>query len=120
MTTNDKKSRTMGLRITDKIMAEVRIKMGEKSAEYAFISTLKEAAVPYSVLGSLLNKDPNHLRDLITLRKRYADEREHEIICVKLKKVLDQALDDGLLPCSDLSVIDPILRLTLRVMALSK
>lgn len=118
--TTERKTRTMGLRITDKIMAEVRIKMGENSTEYAFISTLKEANVPYSVLGSLLDRDPNHLRDLITLRKRYTSEVEHELICVKLKKLLDRALDDGLLPCNDLSVIDPILRLTLRVMALSK
>lgn len=113
---DEKKKKVIGLRIADKTIEEIKMKAGEDSQEYAFIMTLKESNVPFSILAQMLNEDQSHLRDCITYRKKFPDELK-ERVCVKFKKVLDVALDEGLLPCSDVACVQPILTLTLRVMA---
>lgn len=112
------KKRVIGLRINQKTIDEVRMKAGPDSIEYQFLITLKESNVPYAVLSNMLGLPQDTIRNLVTYRRKYEDDAQRERICVKFKKVLDRALDEGLLPCTDVAVVEPILRLTLRVMAL--
>lgn len=115
---SDEKKKIVSLRINPKTIEEVRVKAGEQSVEYHFIKTLKDSNVPYSILSNILDIPADNLRNCITYRRKYDDEAQRERVCVKFKKVLDRAMDEGLLPCSDIAVVEPIIRLTLRVMAL--
>nr|DAL10809.1 MAG TPA_asm: hypothetical protein [Caudoviricetes sp.]DAP70088.1 MAG TPA: hypothetical protein [Caudoviricetes sp.] len=115
---SDEKKKIVSLRISPKTIEEVREKAGEQSVEYQFIKTLKDSNVPYSILSNILDIPADNLRNCITYRRKYEDESQRERVCVKFKKVLDRAMDEGLLPCSDIAVVEPIIRLTLRVMAL--
>ena len=117
---SEEKKRIISLRISPKTVEEVKAKAGEDSVEYQFLTTLKEANVPYSILSNILNVPQNHLRDCITYRRKYESDAQKEMVCVKFKKVLDRAMDEGLLPCTDVAVVEPLLRLTLRVMALGQ
>lgn len=117
---SEEKKKIMALRISPNTIQEVCDKAGKDSPEYQFIVTLKDANVPYAVLSNIFDMPADTLRNLITYRKKYEDDVQRERICVKFKKVLDRALDEGLLPCSDVAVVEPILRLTLRVMALGQ
>ena len=115
---SDEKKKIVSLRISPKTIEEVRSKAGDESLEYQFIETLKDSNVPYSILSNILDIPADNLRNCITYRRKYDDETQRERVCVKFKKVLDRAMDEGLLPCSDIAVVEPIIRLTLRVMAL--
>lgn len=112
----DSQKKIVSLRISQKTIDEVKFKAGEDSLEYQFLQTLVQSNVPYSIMGQMMQVDQNLLRDCITYRRKFDDDLR-ERVCVKFKKVLEVALDEGLLPCGDVACVQPILTLTLRVMA---
>jgi len=108
-------AKVMRLRISEKTIAEIKTKAGEDSLEYKFIETLVQAQVPFSIVAKILNADQSQVRDYITYRRKYPEDMK-DLICVRFKKVLDYALDLGLLPCTDIAVVKPIIELTIKLM----
>ena len=114
--TNEPKKKVIRLRISPKTVEEVREKAGEDSVEFQFLKTLMEANVPYSVLAAVTQQPQDQIRDCITCRRVWTAPLK-ELICVKMKKVLDAALDIGILPCNDPAVIKPIVETVMRNIA---
>ncbi len=111
--TTEPKKKVIRLRISPKTVEEVREKAGEDSVEFQFLKTLMEANVPYSVLSAITKQPQDQIRDCITCRRVWTAPLK-ELICVKMKKVLDTALDIGILPCNDPAVIKPIVETVTR------
>ena len=114
--TNEPKKKVIRLRISPKTVEEVREKAGEDSVEFQFLKTLMEANVPYSVLAAVTQQPQDQIRDCITCRRVWTAPLK-ELICIKMKKVLDAALDIGILPCNDPAVIKPIVETVMRNIA---
>lgn len=77
------------------------------------------ARIPYALLAKLTQLPHTDVRDMITGRKNYTDEAK-TLLCEKMNKLVDYGLDNGVYPCSDLAVIEPLTTVLLQSMANAK
>lgn len=105
-------------KLSPETVANARVKFGPDSDEFVWLENVVLAKMPFALLGKLTQMDKNQIRDMLTGRRTYTDEGHQKM--QQFNKLIDRGLNEGVFPCADLAVVEPVTMTLLRCMLLEK
>lgn len=105
-------------KLNPETLANAKIKFGADSEEFAWLDCVVTAKMPFALLGKLTQMDKDKIRDMLTGRRTYTDEGRKKMR--QFHKLIERGLDEGVYPCADLAVVEPLTMTLLRCMLLEK
>ena len=105
-------------KLSPETVANARVKFGADSEEFTWLENVVLAKMPFVLLGKLTQLNKDQVRDMLTGRRGYTDEGREKMR--KFNKLIERGLDEGIYPCADLAVVEPVTMTLLRCMLLEK
>lgn len=105
-------------KLNPETVTNARVKFGPDSEEFTWLENVVLAKMPFVLLGKLTQLDKNQARDMLTGRRSYTEEGKQKMR--QINKLIDRGLEEGIYPCADLAVVEPVTMTLLRCMLLEK